>query len=277
VTSTPAAGPQPAAPAGLRYPGLLGKLMAAVRSQFRVDVFTVEQQDPVFGGPQCRVEGCARTARVRGICLGHDHRWKQHHAQTSTNSSPPPRPCCAHRPVQSCSVVGCNYGRRGAGLCSRHHTQWLAAGKSEVRGWAGAQPDITPTGLAGCRVSCCQLWAQGTTQLCQTHGARWRRAGRPAMDEFVRACEDAVPGYERLAFGRLPAHVRLELQYAMQQRRDEARVRTPPRHVQRLITAVASSHVHSLLDWSDEQWLAYPPLTKPCAAQPRTWVLYARR
>ena len=50
-------------------------------------------------------------------------------------------------------------------------------------------------------------------------------------------------GYERLAFGRLATHVRLEMQYAMQQRRDEARVRTTPRHIQHLITAVASSDV----------------------------------
>ena len=252
--------------------------MAAVRSELRVDVFTVEQQDPVFGGPPCRVEGCARTGRVRGICLGHYHRWKEHNRPDIDEfvAATPPL-MRAHRPLQSCSVVGCNYGRRGAGLCSRHHTQWLAAGRSEVRGWAAAQPDGTLTGLAACRVSYCQLWAEGTTQLCQTHGARWRRAGRPAMAEFVRACDDAVPGYERLAFGRLATHVRLEMQYAMQQRRDEARVRTPPRHVQHLITAVASSDVHSLLDWSEEEWLAYPPLTQPCAAQPRALVLYARR
>ena len=154
--------------------------MAAVRSEFRVDVFTVEQQDPVFGGPPCRVDGCARTARVRGICLGHYHRWKEHNCPDIDEfvAATPPL-MRAHRPLQSCSVVGCNYGRRGAGLCSRHHAQWLAAGKSEVRGWAAAQPDVTLTGLAACRVSCCELWAEGTTQLCQTHGARWRRAGRP--------------------------------------------------------------------------------------------------
>jgi hypothetical protein len=53
------------------YPGLLAALMAAVRPEFRAEVIRVDPADPVFGGPPCQVPGCVRTARVRGICLGH--------------------------------------------------------------------------------------------------------------------------------------------------------------------------------------------------------------
>lgn len=278
MTGTPADGPRPAASAGARYPGLLEKLMAAVRPEFRVEVFTVDQCDPVFGGPPCRVQGCERVARVRGTCLGHYNRWKTQGCPDIDEFVATTQPTMrAHRPVEGCSVRGCHYGRRGAGLCSRHHTDWLAHGKPDVHEWVAAQPEVTLDGLPLCRVSYCHQWAEGATQLCQSHGARWRQAGRPDMDDFVLACDDAIPGYERLRFGRLTTHLRLEVQYAVQQRREEGRIRTPPRHVQHLISAVADSGVHSLLDWPEELWRAYGRLAKPSASQARAFAVYARR
>lgn len=278
MSSAPADDSRRPASTGPSYPGLLEKLLAAVRPEFRVEVFTVEQCDPVFGGLPCRVPRCERTARVRGICLGHYNRWKTQGCPDiddfAATTSPRMR---AHRPLEACSVRGCHYGRRGAGLCPRHHTDWLAHGQPDVHEWMAAQPEVLLGELPGCRVSYCQLWAEGTTQLCQSHGARWRQAGRPDMDDFVLACDDAIPGYERLRFGRLAPHLRLEVQYAVQQRRDEGRIRTPPRHVQHLITAVADSGAHSLLDWSEEQWRAYGRLAKPSASQARSFVVYARR
>lgn len=38
--------------------GLLGKLMAEVRNEFRSNVLEFGPEDPVFGGAECRVEGC---------------------------------------------------------------------------------------------------------------------------------------------------------------------------------------------------------------------------
>jgi hypothetical protein len=63
-----------ASPSTIR-PGLLGKLMAAVRPEFRADELVFDPADPVFGGGVCRVDGCARTARGHGICQGHRNRW----------------------------------------------------------------------------------------------------------------------------------------------------------------------------------------------------------
>ncbi|MFJ2136449.1 hypothetical protein ACIOMQ_37570 [Streptomyces sp. NPDC087845] len=40
--------------------GLLGKLMAAVRPEFRVDVFIPEPGELIFGLGACRVPGCPR-------------------------------------------------------------------------------------------------------------------------------------------------------------------------------------------------------------------------
>src|SRR5829696_9340596 len=92
------------APAAASRPGLTGKLLAAVRPEFRVEIFTVDPRDPIFGGPPCRVAGCDRTTRIRGICLGHYHRWKQlgcpdidEFVATTTAAMR------GHRPVESCA------------------------------------------------------------------------------------------------------------------------------------------------------------------------------
>ena len=39
-------------------PGLLEKLLAAVRPEFRSDELVFSPQDPVFGGRPCLVPGC---------------------------------------------------------------------------------------------------------------------------------------------------------------------------------------------------------------------------
>ena len=55
--------------------GLLGKLMAVVRPEFRADVLVFDPADPVFGGDACLVPQCERTARAAGLCHGHHQRW----------------------------------------------------------------------------------------------------------------------------------------------------------------------------------------------------------
>jgi hypothetical protein len=55
--------------------GLLEKLMAAVRPEFRAGTLTFDPRDPVFGGPPCAVPGCERPARSRDLCWGHHQRW----------------------------------------------------------------------------------------------------------------------------------------------------------------------------------------------------------
>jgi hypothetical protein len=77
--------------------GLLGRLMAEVRGEFRSDVLEFAPEDPVFGGTACRVAGCGRTARGRGLCQGHLQRWNnqgrpdlQRFVGSTDPRSPPP-------------------------------------------------------------------------------------------------------------------------------------------------------------------------------------------
>jgi integrase len=281
VTGTAAVpGPEPGGPApgGTGYPGLLEKLLAAVRPEFRAAVFTVDPGDPVFGGPPCRVPGCGRAARARGLCLGHYHRWMTQGHPDIVEFAVTTSAQLGGRPVRPCLAPGCNYGRRRAGLCSRHHARWLKDHKPALDSWLAAQPRVTRAGLPACQVPGCSLWAEGAASpLCVSHHARWRNAGRPPVEVFTRACDVAAPCRERFAFGQLPPHLRLEVQYAVQQRRDDGRLRAPPDRVQQFIRAAAASGVHSLLDWPEEQWLAYGPLTRPGTAQARSLAIRARR
>jgi integrase len=56
-------------------PGLLDKLAAAVRPEFRGDDLAFDLRDPVFGGKPCLVSACERTAVGHGLCQGHRQRW----------------------------------------------------------------------------------------------------------------------------------------------------------------------------------------------------------
>ena len=101
--------------------------------------------------------------------------------------------------------------------------------------------------------------------------------GKPDPGEFTTACDDHLPGQERLDFRRLHGQLRLEAQYAVQRRRDEARLRTPPRHVSQFIGAIARSEVASVLDWTEQEWREFPPLAGSAASQARALAIQARR
>ena len=55
-------------PAGPAVPadGLLEKLMAAVRPEFRADVLVFDPADPVFGRGVCLVDGCGWPCTAAG-------------------------------------------------------------------------------------------------------------------------------------------------------------------------------------------------------------------
>src|SRR5439155_3131085 len=57
--------------------GLLGKLMAAVRPEFRVDVLAPAADDPVLGWKVCAAAGCDRPAISANMCAAHRRRWRR--------------------------------------------------------------------------------------------------------------------------------------------------------------------------------------------------------
>lgn len=246
-----------------RPPGLLGKLVAAIRPEFRAGDLVFDPRDPVFGGPACAVADCVRPARRKGMCPAHRYRWEEAGrpdlAQFSATTG---AGWHGHSPVMSCEVSGCMFGRQAYGLCQRHARQWKRAGRPDPAIWrACGAPWPPPSPLPRtCRVGYCELWARGTSLLCTTHDARWRAQRCPEIDDFIASCQDPGPGSgEHIDLRRLPQQLRLEVQYVLQCRRDEETARMVPALTQRIVTTLAATTVSSVLDQPERFWMTFIP------------------
>ncbi len=245
--------------AGGRPAGLLEKLVAAVRAEFRADVLVFDPRDPVFGGPPCAVAGCVRPARSRQLCWGHHQRWQATgrpglavFANTTTAE------WVGHIPLPGCELPGCNYPQAGHGMCQLHLQRWTRAGRPDLTSWRRAQDPSPPSPLpATCGVSYCDRWAMRTSLFCRTHHKSWRLAGRPYEQEFIAARDDPGPGYEYIDFRHLPAQLGLEIRYALQCRAAEGTARIYPARIQRILPDLAATGVNSLLDRPEQYWAAF--------------------
>jgi len=239
--------------------GALEKLFAAVRPEFRADLIDIDAADPVFGGPPCRVAGCPRPGRAHGLCKGHRDRWaaagRPDVAQFAAATKPTMH---GHSPLPACLAEGCRFGQHSSRLCSWHSWAWRRAGKPDLATWAATAPWKDPGPAATqCRVSYCDLLARPTAPLCESHARHWVAKGKPDLAEFVHGYDVDKPQHEQLNVAGLDRRVKLEMQYALQCRRDEGHIRTPPSSVRHTAGVVARAGVESLLDWSREEWRAY--------------------
>ena len=237
--------------------GLLGKLMAAVRSEFRSDVLEFGPQDPVFGAAACRVAVCERTARGRGLCEGHRQRWHEEGCPSMERfvASTDPR-WRRQQPNQRCRVHGCGYGSARGGLCVLHAQRWERAGRPDLDGWLANPPSVKrPAAGATCRIPHCELWPQARSPLCQTHTNTWKVNGRPDIDEFTdRFAAETPLASEVIRLDRLTGQLKLEMQYVLQRRHDDRQGKLTPDVVMRVVRALAAADVGSLLDHDEDAW-----------------------
>jgi hypothetical protein len=99
--------------------GLLEKLMAAVRPEFRAEDLAFDPRDPVFGGPPCAVSGCDRPHRRQGLCTSHWQRWRGSGQLSLAEFTATAEPGWhGHLPLDSCVIAGCNYGAMGHGCAT---------------------------------------------------------------------------------------------------------------------------------------------------------------
>ena len=107
--------------------------MAAVRPEFRVDVYVPGPDDPVLGRRRCAVPGCDRSAVATARAVhAHASRLAQPRvARTWRSSWPiPARRCTGRRALAACTVPGCRYGiSAGTGCACRHRDRWDRAGQ----------------------------------------------------------------------------------------------------------------------------------------------------
>ena len=252
VTGRPAPGPAPGGG------GLLARLMAVVRPEFRVDILVPGPGALIFNAEPCQVAGCLRMPWTRKLCRGHYYRWKQDgrpDMEVFAASACPD--LLGRKELTGCVVTGCRFGGARRGLCVRHHGFWERAGKPDRPAWLASLPAVADEGHAVCSLSFCTLWRQGNSPFCVNHKSRWEFAGRPDIGEFIVICQSK--GDDRFDFRPLAGRrqLKLELQYALQCRHDERHVNTASGTVRRTITLAAASSVTSLLDWPAQRWAAF--------------------
>jgi len=260
--------------------GLLEKLLAAVRPEFRVDVLLPDTGDLVLGARPCTVPGCDRPVWEHGICNGHSQRWRRRGCPDLQEFRADPRPPLRGRSQPGhCSVAGCRFGTSGRGLCARHRDRWTRAGKPDPAAWAATAAEL-PTGeRRECRLPFCPLWVEGDNNVfCKSHTTRWRNLGSPEVDEFVLDC--ARVGLARVDFRGLTPQLKLEFQYAVQRRRDDQAVSAPYRVVMWAVRRAIENEVTSLLDLTEEQWRQLARSRRRTGgglrSRTETFLLYAR-
>ena len=101
--------------------------------------------------------------------------------------------------------------------------------------------------------------------LCHAHYARWHDNGRPDLDHYivmagpVKERGQPVLRERRVELGKLGRQLKLEMQYALQRRRDHSQGKTRPETAQRAISTLAASGAISILDLSESEWARWVP------------------
>ncbi len=258
--------------------GLLGKLMAAVRPQFRVEVYLPDPQDRVLGCPMCSVPGCERSAGEHRLCSAHARRWRAAGCPDLPVLFADPGPPLPGRiELSSCGVDGCRYGVNGVGLCIQHRDRWSRSGHPDPAQWAAMVPTVAePDHHRQCGLPFCTLWVHKEKLFCKAHHTRWYQLGRPPAEEYITHCLDR--GKARISFSPLTPLLKLEFQYAVQRRFDENTITVPTAVVNWAIRLAADVGVSSLLDHDEQQWRKLTAINsaKKSATSYEGFLLHAR-
>jgi site-specific recombinase XerD len=236
------------------WPGLLEKLMGAVRAEFRVDLLVPDAEHPVLGRGICAVTGCDRSPSGNGLCSTHQKRWLDRgRPELTVFLADPGPPLNGRRELTGCTVAGCRYGSSGHGLCMRHRSAWTTSGHPDPAAWASTAVAAGPADRRICGLPFCSLWIENQRNLfCKAHETRWRMQGRPNVEEFVTRC--LLSGRDRIDFSGLPPLLKLELQYAVQCRVDRGTITLPAPIVAWTIRQATDAGVASLLGLTPQQW-----------------------
>jgi integrase len=135
----------------------------------------------------------------------------------------------------------------------RHRGAWTTGGRPDPAGWAAIAPAAGPRKKSVCPLPFCSLWIESSkSTFCKAHETRWRARGRPDVEEFIADC--LLRGRARIDFSGLPPLLKLELQYAVQCRVDQAAITLPPPVASWTIRLAREAGVASMLELSAVQW-----------------------
>jgi hypothetical protein len=239
---------------------LLERLMEVVRPEFRGEVFHPPKDSPVFFRGECRIPTCpTAVSYVSGqLCRGHYVRWKlAARPGLDAWAASEDKRTRQRQVVTACAIRGCNRAGKAHGLCPRHLGPWARAGRPGLSGWVTRTPYCPPRPPGGAERDCgypaCRRWTDGPAFLfCGIHYVHWGRAGRPDTRDWLA---DLAHGSDpRVRLHDLGRQLRLEVQFGLQRRHDDAVRLTPARTVTGAVGWLRRSGVTSLLDWDEQAW-----------------------
>ena len=237
--------------------GMLGRLMAVVRPEFRSNVLEFPADDLVFGGEPAGFPAASAAHEATGSAR----------AMASGGSMPVDRTrtCSRRRPIRGGGVssrasgarstavvtappaVGCVQCTPGAGS--------MRAGRIVTGGWLRLRRSNSLRQGLLCRIEHCLLWPQASSPFCHAHTNAWRCHGRPDPGEFADGfVPTGLPANETIRLGALAPALRLEMQYALQCRHDQRRGKVTPTIVGRVVRLLVAAEVSSLLDHDEAGW-----------------------
>jgi integrase len=107
---------------------------------------------------------------------------------------------------------------------------------------------------ASCLIAHCQLWPHGASAFCRAHEGAWRANGRPDIDDFAcRFVPRPTTADETIELGKLARQLKLEVQYALQCRRDDRTGKLAPAIVRRAVNFLTEGSTVSLLDNGEDE------------------------
>jgi integrase len=279
-------------------------LRDAVRAEFQVEVYHPVAGDRVLYGPTCAVSGCpgrgvnrslglkARGANrsigahFRGyLCLSHVQMWRR-------DGAPPidgwVRHCARALRTQQvrapCAITGCPRSELHRGLCGAHHHQWDRAGRPSLAEFArGARPVRTVE--RRCVVAGCTFAGISRDGFCDGHAGAYRnvRCAHPGLtpEGYLQHLGDArvicAPRYDMRGLGPLLA---LEMQLALQCRRDARRGQLQPLTFGQVVRWVLEEGVGSVLERGEKHWVDSAARRfgrRKSQANPLAWLRFIRQ
>lgn len=255
--------------------GYWTRLRATVRDEFQVDVYRPGRDDSVLGPGLCRVEGCDGKRNHLTFCCGHEREWAasglSEAAFAATAKPVRVRLTAGSRP---CLVPDCPNGAASSGLCEPHRTRWSRQGQPEKATWVLTTGPVRR--VPACMGPGCERPRSSSNGLCAAHYKVWSEQERPedlaAFFATVRPVRQVATTYD---LSDLPGSVQLEVQFALQRRKDAGAARCSPGAVAPLVDVLRRHATQgvSLLDqplahWEsllDRRWTAREKTSHPLA------------
>lgn len=249
------------APADVAGGGWREALFGIVRREFRSEILFPSSESVLFGRGPCRVRDCQRGGFVPAqwhdvdgyLCYAHDRVWDKAGRPGSAwlDTAGPleigrSKPCI----VEVCARSAVYGGR----LCRAHASRWTRREDRHIdmHEWSAIQ-DSVRTGKSECVVDGCDFPGTTGRPLCDFHSNRSRAQSLSPAEFRIYEAERQLRERRHIDLRPLTPIMRLELQYALQVRHDDAEL--PLQYtVNGFISRLAALGPDSLMD-RDVEWL----------------------